>query len=55
LTAGTNLTGAYPDLALDYDGDLRNAPVDIGADEFVQYPNPGFPACRARPGGRTLK
>jgi large repetitive protein len=31
--AGTDLTGTYPDLTWDYDGDLRTAPVDIGADE----------------------
>jgi len=33
VDAGTNLTGTYPDLTWDYDGDLRTAPVDIGADE----------------------
>jgi len=30
---GTDLTGTYPDLTRDYDGDLRTAPVDRGADE----------------------
>ncbi|WP_153306224.1 hypothetical protein [Desulfatiglans anilini] len=33
--AGTPLSGAYPDLAWDFDGELRTAPVDIGADELL--------------------
>lgn len=31
--AGIDLTGTYNDLTNDYDGDLRTAPVDRGADE----------------------
>jgi hypothetical protein len=37
VNAGTDLTGTFPDLAADFDGDPRpyGCVVDIGADEFI--------------------
>jgi hypothetical protein len=40
IDAGMDLTGDYPDLAVDYDGQARpnGAGVDIGADEYYAAP-----------------